>query len=162
PVTNYVVERADGGCGGTFAGIASTTAGADTDTAVSGGATYGYRIRTCPFQGSNCVAATVPSGTPHTPAGGSPSAKPSVLSQPVTFTATVTVNPPGSGVPTGTVTFKDGAATLGTGTLDGTGHATFTTSALTVASHSITAVYGGDPSFSGSTSSAITQTVNKD
>src|SRR6202023_2379461 len=27
PVTNYVVERADGGCGGTFAGIASTTTG---------------------------------------------------------------------------------------------------------------------------------------
>jgi len=24
PVTNYVVERADGGCGGAFAGIAST------------------------------------------------------------------------------------------------------------------------------------------
>jgi len=162
PVTNYAVERADGGCGGTFAGIASTITGSYTDTAVTGGATYGYRVRTCPFQVSNCVAATVQSGTAGTTTVVSSSANPSVFSQPVTFTATVTVNPPGSGVPTGTVTFKDGTTTLGTGTLDGAGHATFTTSALTVASHSITAVYGGDPSFSGSTSSAITQTVNKD
>jgi hypothetical protein len=92
----------------------------------------------------------------------SSSANPAVFSQPVTFTAAVTANAPGGGVPAGTVTFKDGTATLGTGALDGTGHATFTTSALTVASHSITAVYGGSASFNGSTSSAVTQTVNKD
>ena len=59
PVTNYVVERAAGGCGGTFAGIASTTTGAYTDTAVTGGSTYGYRVRTCPFQVSNCVEEVV-------------------------------------------------------------------------------------------------------
>ena len=63
PVTNYVVERADGGCGGTFAGIASTATGAYTDTAVTAGATYGYRIRTCPFQVSNCVVAAIPGAT---------------------------------------------------------------------------------------------------
>ena len=60
PVTNYVVERADGGCGGTFAGIASTATARYTDTAVAAGATYGYRIRTCPFQVSNCVEKSVP------------------------------------------------------------------------------------------------------
>jgi hypothetical protein len=92
----------------------------------------------------------------------SSSTNPSVFSQPVTFTATVTANAPGSGVPTGTVTFKDGTATLGTGALDGSGHATFTSSTLSVASHSITAVYGGGASFNGSTSSTVTQTVNKD
>lgn len=54
-MTQYVVERADGGCGGAFNGIASTTRGAFTDTGVTAGATYGYRIRTCPFQVSNCV-----------------------------------------------------------------------------------------------------------
>jgi hypothetical protein len=58
-VTNYVVERAEGGCGGTFEGIASTTRGAFTDTGVTPGATYGYRIRTCPFQVSNCVKKSV-------------------------------------------------------------------------------------------------------
>ena len=158
PVTNYVVERADGGCGGVFAGLASTTTASYTDTTVAAGATYGYRVRTCPFQVSNCVVEVV-SGTATTTTALSSSANPSTFSQAVTFTATVTS---GSGVPTGTVTFKDGTATLGTGALDGTGHATFTTSALSVASHSITAVYGGDASFNGSTSSALTQTVNKD
>jgi hypothetical protein len=90
------------------------------------------------------------------------SANPSVSGQSVTFTATVTASAPGSGTPTGTVTFKDGAAILGTGTLDGSGVATFTTSALTVAAHSITGVYGGDGNFNTSTSTILTQTVNKD
>jgi hypothetical protein len=60
PVTHYVVERADGGCGGTFDGIASTTRGSYTDKGVTAGSTYGYRVRTCPFQVSNCVEKRVP------------------------------------------------------------------------------------------------------
>ncbi len=92
----------------------------------------------------------------------SSSANPSVFSQSVTFTAVVTATAPGSGVPAGTVTFKNGTTTLGAGTLDGSGHATLTASTLTVGSHSITAVYGGSASFNTSTSSALTQTVNKD
>ncbi len=62
PVTHYVVERANGGCDGTFAGIASTATGSYRDTHVTPGATYGYRVRTCPFQVSNCVAKTVRPG----------------------------------------------------------------------------------------------------
>lgn len=89
----------------------------------------------------------------------SSSANPSVFSQSVTFTAAVTSS---GGTPTGTVTFKDGASTLGTANLDGTGHATLTTSTLAVASHSITATYNGSFSFSASTSSALTQVVNED
>ena len=54
-------------------------------------------------------------------------ANPSVVGQSVTFTATVTAAAPGSGIPAGTVTFKDGASTIGTGTLSG-GVATFSTS----------------------------------
>ena len=42
---------------------------------------------------------------------------------------------PGAGTPTGTVTFKDGATTLGTGTLAVSGAATFITSALALAGH---------------------------
>ena len=68
---------------------------------------------------------------------------------------------PGTGTPTGTVTFKDGSTTLGTGTLSG-GTATFSTSQLAVGPNSITAVYGGDTNFTTSTSSALTQTVNQD
>ena len=74
---------------------------------------------------------------------------PAVLGQAVTFTATVTPTAPGAGTPTGTVTFLDGATTIGTGTLS---HetATFTTSSLSAGSHSITAQYGGDSSFNPS------------
>src|SRR5205823_3911149 len=43
------------------------------------------------------------------------SAPTSVFGQTVTFTATITSS--GAGTPTGTVTFRDGASTLGTGTL---------------------------------------------
>src|SRR5256886_2571709 len=76
----------------------------------------------------------------------------------VTFAATVTS--PVTGTLTGTVTFQDGAATLGTGTLSG-GTATFTTSGLGAGAHSITAIYGGDANFAGSTSPLLTQTIGK-
>jgi hypothetical protein len=91
------------------------------------------------------------------------SANPSVFGQSVTFTATVTVNPPGTGnVPSGeTVTFKDGANTLGTGSTNSSGVAILTASSLVVASHSITAVYAGDANFSTSTSAALSQVVNQ-
>jgi hypothetical protein len=86
------------------------------------------------------------------------SKNPSPFGAAVTFTATVKSSTSGS--PGGTVTFKDGATTLGTGTLSG-GVAKFTTSTLSVAAHSITAVYGGDTNFTGSTSGALTETINK-
>ena len=85
----------------------------------------------------------------------SSSANPSTYASSVTFTATVT---PSSA--TGTVTFKDGTTTLGTGTLS-SGKATFSTSTLKAGSHSITAAYGGDTNYNTSTSSPLTQTVNK-
>jgi hypothetical protein len=75
---------------------------------------------------------------------------------PVTFTATVTSS---AGTPTGTVSFLDGTTSLGNGTLL-SGVATLTTSALAAGANSITAVYSGDQNFAGSTSAALTQTVN--
>ena len=85
---------------------------------------------------------------------------PSVFGQSVTFTATVAAVAPGSGTPTGTVKFKNGATVLGTGTLGG-GKATFSTSVLAVGPHSITAVYGGSANYNTSTSTVLTETVNK-
>jgi hypothetical protein len=87
------------------------------------------------------------------------SANPSTLGQSVTFTATVSATAPGSGTPTGAVAFKDGASTIGTGTLAG-GIATFATTSLSVGAHSIIAVYGGSGNYTGSTSVALSQTVN--
>ncbi|HOG45150.1 MAG TPA: Ig-like domain repeat protein [Anaerolineae bacterium] len=74
----------------------------------------------------------------------------SVCGQGVTFSATVTVDAPGSGTPTGSITFRDGAATLGSGLLDGAGTATLSTTSLAVGRHTITAEYAGDGNVQGS------------
>lgn len=87
---------------------------------------------------------------------------PSVVGQSVTFTATISVNTPGAGTPSGTVTFLDGTTTLtcqGPGTVSANS-ATCQISTLGFGSHSITAFYSGDSSFAGDTSVAITQTVS--
>jgi hypothetical protein len=88
------------------------------------------------------------------------SANPSDALTPVTFTATVVATSPSSGTPTGTVTFRDGATSIGAGTLNASGNATFTTSTLAVGKHSITAVYSGDTNFNSNTSAALIQFVN--
>jgi glucose/arabinose dehydrogenase len=88
------------------------------------------------------------------------SANPAAVGQVVTLTATVSVVPPGSGLPTGTVTFRAGTTVLGTAPLSAAGQATVTTAALGVGSHSLTAVYSGDTAFTPSTSAALTQVVN--
>jgi Bacterial Ig-like domain (group 3) len=75
--------------------------------------------------------------------------------QSVTFTATV-VPQAGSNVPTGTITFLDGTATLGTTSLNGSGIATFSTTSLVAGTHSIVASYGGDSKDAASVSSAVT------
>ena len=71
------------------------------------------------------------------------SLNPSVRSQSVTLTATVRANAPGSGTPTGKVTFKDGNRTLGNGTLSSSGQVSTTISNLSKGTHQITAVYAG-------------------
>lgn len=91
------------------------------------------------------------------------SGNPSTYGDSVTFTATVTRSG-GSATPTGTVDFLNGGVSIGTGTLsgsNGTATATFSTTSLTAVSHTITAVYNGDSNFTASTSSAISETVNK-
>ena len=85
------------------------------------------------------------------------SLNPSQAGQSVTFTATVTST--AAGTITGTVTFKDGSSPIGTGTIS-SGTATFTTSSLSVATHSITAVYEGSTNFNTSTSAPLSQVVN--
>jgi hypothetical protein len=95
---------------------------------------------------------------------------PSPQGWPVTLSATVTgVSAPTGFVglyvpPSGTVTFKDGATTIGTGTLVANGSgvnssATLITTTLPVGTDAITAVYGGDMDFSGSTSGAYNETI---
>jgi hypothetical protein len=83
----------------------------------------------------------------------SSSVNPGTAGQPVTFIASVS---PGSA--TGSVRFLDGAAVLGTASLS-TGSASFTTSSLSAGSHSISASYGGDSNYNGSSSAVLTEVV---
>ena len=105
------------------------------------------------------------SGTTTTVGSSLPS---SLVTQSVTFTATVASTGGFAGPPTGLVTFKDNGSTItcsgGNQNLSG-GTATCQTSSLvaTGSQHSITAFYPGDTNFNASdnTASPFLQTVNK-
>jgi hypothetical protein len=84
---------------------------------------------------------------------------PSFFGDGVTLTASVTVPPPGAGVPTGIVTFTDGTTVVGTGPLSPSGKATLTTAGLQVGTHALVATYGGDGNFLSSTSTSDSQLV---
>lgn len=126
--------------------IPTLTAGSHTITAVYNGSDN--------FKGSSSNQVTHVVSTTSTTL--TSSLNPSRSGQPVTFTATVSGS---GGTPTSTVTFKDGAALLGSSPLAG-GVATFTTAALTVGSHSITASYGGSATLAASMSASVIQVVN--
>ena len=107
-----------------------------------------------------CVDFTV---TPFsTSAAVASSLNPSNVGDNVTFTATVTSS---GGTPSGSVEFFDGATSLGTASLNGSGQAAVSTAALTSGSHNITAVYqgaslgAGGGGFAGSTSPVLVQVV---
>ncbi|MBP9773081.1 MAG: SH3 domain-containing protein [Candidatus Peribacteraceae bacterium] len=78
---------------------------------------------------------------------------PSAFGASITLTATVSPS-----AATGTVTFKNSGTTIGSATL---GHASgsLTTSALAAGSHSLTAVYSGNLTYTGSTSNTVVQVV---
>ena len=86
------------------------------------------------------------------------SANPSSVGSVVTLTASVASIANPQGVPTGAVTFKDGATVLGVGTLSG-GSASLNVSTLALGTHSLTAVYGGNSSYTTSSSAVLTQVV---
>ncbi|MFB7885714.1 Ig-like domain repeat protein [Microbacterium sp. NPDC056057] len=80
------------------------------------------------------------------------SVNPSFFGDSVTFTATVTSG--GSPVTGGTVSFADGATPLASSVpVDANGMATFTTSALGVGTHALTATYSGTPAYATSSAS---------
>jgi hypothetical protein len=84
---------------------------------------------------------------------------PSLIGEPVTFTATVSAS--GGPVTAGTVTFREGASVLaGPIAVDANGQAAFTTSALTLGSHVIAADYIGTDDFTNSTT-MLTQVVEE-
>jgi hypothetical protein len=89
----------------------------------------------------------------------SPSPNPSIARSNVHFVATIAALQ--NIQPTGTITFKDGATVLGTGTISGS-TATLDTAALAVGTHSIVAVYQGDANTQAIASAPYSQVVNAD
>jgi hypothetical protein len=83
---------------------------------------------------------------------------PVVAGQSATFTLTISPAPTGS--PVGTVSFHNGGTLLGSGTVNGSGVATFSTTTLPLGTDLITAAYSGNAGFAGSTSTAISVQVN--
>jgi hypothetical protein len=120
-----------------------TTAQTATLTAIASGVSKSFAL------GLKAVASTSAPTLIVTTSG-----SPSSYGSAVAVTATI------SSGPTGAVTFYDASTAIGTGTLNGT-TATLTTSSLTAGSHTITANWPGNSSYSAVTSSAITQVVNK-
>ena len=86
-----------------------------------------------------------------------------VTGQPLTLTATVGLVAPSTGAPTGSVTFRDGTAVLGTVLLtpDGGVATASLTTALRAGAHGLTAGFSGDANTNASTSPARTQTATK-
>jgi len=80
-----------------------------------------------------------------------------IQGQPVTFTSQVTSLT--TGIPTGTVTFMYGTTVLNTATLNAQGQASYTTSALPVATYSFIATYQGVTNSNYASSSSSTQSL---
>ncbi len=75
----------------------------------------------------------------------------------VTLTATVTST---AGMPAGSVTFYNGSTSLGVGTLNGSGVATLSSTALPAGTDTATATYAAAGNFAGSSSPGATLTIS--
>ncbi len=144
------------------------TAAIGTGTLEGGSATF---IASTLFAGTHSVRATYDGDTFDRPSTSavvtqtvskatpvvtlSPSANPVAFGQNLTLTATVTPS-----LATGKVTFANGSAILGSATLSG-GVATLSTSGIAVGTHSLTAVYSGDPNDNSGTSAVLSEIVNR-
>lgn len=88
------------------------------------------------------------------------SANPAYPGESITFQATVASTIAGDIlIPTGDVTFSDGGKALGSAALNANGVATFQTSSLSTAKHSITAQYAGGSNFEASPVASLSQLV---
>ena len=141
-----VLGTVDLNASGQAAFTTSTLSGGDHNIS----ATYGGSAL---FDASNAsLTQTVGPAATTTAVGSSPN--PSGQGQSVTFTATVTRS--STPVTEGTVTFFEGTVVLaGPITLNASGQAAFSTSSLTVGSHTVRADYAGTPSFAASNGSVV-------
>jgi hypothetical protein len=88
------------------------------------------------------------------------SLNPSNPGEAVVLTATVAAVPPAARIPSGMATFREGATILAQVPLNGSGAASFSTAALSVGSHTITADYSSDSHFTASNGDFVQQVRN--
>ena len=174
--TNYV-EFTDGStpissCGGTSGVLLSATS-TDTATCTVTYAATGPHTITATYLGDPDFAPSTPATLTQsvnkvgTTTAIVSSANPSLVGQTVTYTATVTESPPGTGTPTGSVEFFDSGAPISTCTAQSLSATSTDTATCKVpysvsGSHTITAQYLGSSAFSASAvSGPLTQSVNK-
>ena len=132
--------------------IATLTAGTHLITAVYSGSTT-YATSTSPVL-TQLVTALNPVTTTSLVAN----ADPISAGSSVTLTATVVAQASAQVLPSGTVTFMEGATALGTGGVT-SGIATLNVSGLSTGTHLITASYGGNATYGSSISPVLTEIV---
>jgi VCBS repeat-containing protein len=165
PVQGQTVRFSVTAGGGTVApASAVTTADGSASARWTLGPTAGPQRLTAAATGSGAAASvsvvfSATAGVASTSISVTSSKNPSSTGEAVQFSATV-VWPAGTGTPTGTVTFRDGASSFATTPLPANGTASASTTFTTAGQHTVTAQYSGDANFGGGTSSALTQQVN--
>src|SRR5207302_3147245 len=161
--TGTVQFQVDGSNAGSPVNV-TTTAGVTTASFSSNSLTVGTHTITANYSGDGSFAASTGSlsggqtvNKANTSTALSSSLNPSTAGQNVTFTATISIPAPGAGTPSGTVQFQIDGSNAGSpvnvNTTGGVTTATFSSSTLTVGTHTITANYSGDGSFAASTGS---------
>jgi hypothetical protein len=129
----------------------SLAAGSHTMSAV-----YASDTNFAASSGSRVQSVQNPVNATTTTASSSPN--PSAFGQSVTFISTTTSS---GGVPAGRVTFTEGTTVWASNvTVDGAGHASFSTTALAAGSHTITATFTGASGWGNSSGNAAPQVVN--
>ena len=126
-----------------------TAAGTRTATLTVTDSNASNSGQTVALSGTGAIAATTTTLTV--------APNPTTVGTTVVFTANVTGG--GSTGLTGGVTFNDGSTQLGTGTLNSSGVATYSSSSLSVGMHTVTAVYSGNATSAASTSPAVSVAI---
>ncbi|MEI7910733.1 MAG: MBG domain-containing protein, partial [Verrucomicrobiota bacterium] len=146
--------------GGPYATVGTTSTTSYMDATATNGSTYFYVVSATngSVESSNSgEASVIPAALPSTTSLASSLGATGAYGSAVTFSATVA----GTGATaSGTVTFKDGSTVLGSASLNASGVAAFTTSALGLGGHALSASFPGDVTYAASTSATFGYTVS--